>query len=692
MPYIVNFTDNQKQSITVYDNTSNTDTSIQFPGRNVTGYGQIIAENFLHLLENFANDTAPINPVEGQLWYDTQAETLKISDGINWKASGSVQTGPVEPAVAQSNVGELWVDTSNQQLYLFTGSRWILVGPVFSTGLRSGPIVESIEDSDNISRVVLIFYVEDAPVIIFSKDSFVPKLKIDGFDLLRSGINITSDEIDSDLLKSKLWGTASSAENLIVADSPIAASKFLRSDVTNTTEFPFIIRNNSGITIGTDINFNLSSTSTASKIYNSAAGSSIDLQINRNGSPYTTLRVIDNKVGINITSPDEALEVDGNAVITNTLILPSTADSINFSSGSIQAAGGAAIGKTLRVGDDVHVDGISNLRTVIPKENDTYDLGTSPSTGGKRWNTIRAKTLDVDQIIGDVEGNISGNSSTATNLKSVTTFKLEGDVISNSVQFDGAVGGIEKTFVTTITADIISDKPEPLPNRSQTNDTILVFRSGTGFLRETRDVFIADLGVPVGSLMPYAGQEAPDGYLLCDGSEIEKRKYPALYSILGNIYNGSIPLVGVETFRLPDLRGRFPLGKDNMDNGSQVPNSTGGFLDGGGGNADRVDGIAADNLGQFSGQAETSITTENLPDHEHNMKGSTGQQYFAVNDDNAIPLDSGATLKPGPGGAPVQYLPSSGGVKTIGNLGEPISVMNPFLTLNYIIRSGPPEF
>ena len=52
MPYTVNFTDkNNKTPITVFDNTSSTDTSLTFPGRNVTGYGQIIAENFLALLD-----------------------------------------------------------------------------------------------------------------------------------------------------------------------------------------------------------------------------------------------------------------------------------------------------------------------------------------------------------------------------------------------------------------------------------------------------------------------------------------------------------------------------------------------------------------------------------------------------------------------------------------------------------------
>ena len=50
MPYQVKFTDNNnKAPITVFDNTSNFDTSLVFPGRNETGYGQKIAENFLHL-------------------------------------------------------------------------------------------------------------------------------------------------------------------------------------------------------------------------------------------------------------------------------------------------------------------------------------------------------------------------------------------------------------------------------------------------------------------------------------------------------------------------------------------------------------------------------------------------------------------------------------------------------------------
>jgi len=138
---------------------------------------------------------------------------------------------------------------------------------------------------------------------------------------------------------------------------------------------------------------------------------------------------------------------------------------------------------------------------------------------------------------------------------------------------------------------------------------------------------------------------------------------------------------------------RFPLGKDNMDNGITVPNTTGGYIDAGGGNIDRVSGTAPDNLGDGGGQSTNNLTVSNLPDHEHNMKGSTGQQYYASRLDTAIPLDTGSFSDKGPTSlGQTQYVPTSGGVKTAGALGQAFSVMNPYLTLNYIIRSGPPNF
>lgn len=690
MPYIVNFTDkDNKLPITVYDNTSSTDTSLTFPGRNVTGYGQIIAENFLAILENFAKDTAPVNPVEGQLWYDTGTARLKIWDSTLWKSASSIQTSGVEPPTEESKVGELWVDTVNQQVYVYSGTRWILVGPNFSTGLRSGPIVEQIIDSDNNTKVVLTLYIEDVPVVIISKDAFTPKISISGFAVINSGFNITANDVSEATAETKIWGTATSAESLVIAGIEIPAARFMRTDVTNSTDYGINIRNNTGVTIGVNSNFNIATSEVAARIYNSSVGASIDIQTNREGSPTTILRVIENKVGINVNAPEEALDIEGNIRTNGSLILTDTTPSTNFNNGTFRTAGGAAITKNLIVGDGIIVTGTSNFENVQPQTTDTYDSGTV----SKRWKTVRTKTLVAETIEGVLTGNIVGNATTATNLKFPTTFRLEGDVTSPNLQFDGQVGGLTKIFTTSLTSALISSKNEPSPNVSEPDDYVLVFRTGTGLIKETRDVFVSDLAVPIGGIIPYAGSSAPYGYLLCDGSEVERTKFNLLFDVIGNTYNGALPLVGVGTFRLPDLRGRFALGRDNMDNAITVPNATGGYIDAGGGNIDRVSGTAPDNVGDSGGQSTNVLTVSNLPDHEHNMKGSTGQQYFATRIDTAIPLDTGSFSDKGPTTVgQSQYVPTSGGIKTAGSLGQAFSVMNPYLTLNYIIRSGPPAF
>jgi microcystin-dependent protein len=704
MPYIVNFTDSDnKTPITVFDNTSSTDTSLVFPGRNVTGYGQIIAENFLHLLENFASAIEPVNPTEGQLWYDSENGILMIWDNTNWKSASNIQKSASAPSVETSKVGELWVDTTNQQLRIYSGTRWILVGPSESSidGLRYGPAIEQIADSDNTTRSILTFYIADIPVVIFSKDSFTPKNTISGYAVIRAGMNInipvSAPEIAQFVggLLPKYYGTAQSADALNIGGTEISSSKFLRTDTVNTTEYGLNIRNNSGVTVGIDGTFTVSTSSTAAKIYNSAAGSSLDLQVNRNGIASTILRILDNKVGINKSSPAEALDVDGNILTNGALIISNTIESTNFSNGSLRTAGGVSITKNLIVGTGLDVTGVTQTNNVQPKSTDTYDSGTSL----RRWKTVRAKTVIADEIEGVLNGNINGNANTATNLKNVTTFQLAGDVSSPTVAFDGQVGSYTKVFTTSLTANIIKSKSEPFPNVSNKNDYVLTYRASEeataslGLIKQTRNTFVGDLGVPMGAIMPYAGASAPYGYLFCDGSEVEKSKFPDLFDAIGTLYNGAITLNGVNTFRLPDLRGRFALGKDNMDNGGTVPNALGGYIDGGGGNIDRVPDTKADILGEGAGSSSVALTLSNLPDHEHSLQNS-GVQYSVVRVDTAINPPATTGLGPTASGQ-TQYLNTSGPIKKPDPsfaLGTAIGIMNPYLTINYIIRSGPPTF
>lgn len=710
MSYNVRFTDQDKADVTVFDNTSNTDTSLVFPGRNVSGYGTIIAENFLHLLENFASASAPVSPVEGQLWYDSSEETLKISDGLTWKSASGIYKGPVEPTLDSSREGELWIDTTNQQLRIFNGLRWILVGPNQSSisGLRFGPVVETLDDTDNVQRSIVAFYVSDIPVAIVSKDSFTPKVAIPGYSDIRAGININNPQNAAQVEQfqggnlPELTGTAMIAESLLVSQTadPVAASKFLRSDTVNTTDFAFNVRNNTGVTVGIDQNFNISAGSNGARIYNSLQNSSINLEINRGGIPDVILRVQDNKIGINNRNPQEELDIIGNAAITGFLSLSNTSESTNINNGSIRTAGGVSITKNLRVGTNVILNEapgtITQTKEIRPELTETHDLGTALN----RWNTVYSKNVKADTIEGVLIGNINGNAKTASSLETPTTFQLSGDVISNKITFDGQVGNFDKVFETSLTSNIILDKPEPPDGISEKNDYVLVYRSSesgstsSGLIKQTRDSFVSDLGIPLGGIIPYAGITPPVGFLLCDGSEIQQSQYPELYAIIGDFYNGIEPLLGLGTFRLPDLRGRFALGRDTMDNNLTVPLSGGGFTDAGGGKSGRVPDVAADSMAGNGGDATRTLTLANLPDHSHNLQTPSGSQFAAVRNDPALSPPAFT----GPGSAAVsqaQYLPDSGGIKKP-NLGftfsEPFNTMNPYLTINYLIRSGPPAF
>ena len=474
----------------------------------------------------------------------------------------------------------------------------------------------------------------------------------------------------------------------------VESGKFLRADTINTTDFAFNVRNNNGITIGIDSAFNIGATATAAKIYNSAAGSSLDLQTNRNGIPSTILRIIDNRVGINQSNPLEALDVDGNMLLTGSLSVTNITASTNLSNGALRVAGGVAVTKNLIVGDGVDITGILQTNNVQPKTTNTYDLGTST----RRWNNIRAKTIIADTIEGILSGNISGNANTATSLSNVTTFQLAGDITSPVIQFDGQIGSYTKVFNTTLTSNIISSKSEPSPNRSKKGDFVLTYRpsessfASSGLLKQTRDAFMADLAVPIGAILPYSGITAPDGYLFCDGSEVERSKFPDLFDVIGVTYNGTSALVGVNTYRLPDLRGRFALGRDNMDNGSSVPLAVGGYVDAGGGTAGRVADVKAQTLGGSAGSSSISLVLANLPEHSHTLRSSR-QDYSAIAVTTTIDPDATTGLGPTAVGQ-AQYLKDSGGIKkpTGTILGTPVGLMNPYLTINYIIRSGPAAF
>lgn len=700
MSYQVKYTDfANKGSITVNDGTINSDTSLQLPGRNQRGYGVAIAENLLHLLENFANSTQPSNPVEGQLWYDNSqgVEDLKVYDGTTWKSAGSVRKSNIAPEVANSILGDLWVDTDNQQLYLFSGAAWVLVGPTYSTGLQSGFQVETIFDSSNSERIVLKSYVDGEVVSIYSISTFTPKVAIEGFPVVRAGVTLSSKDFTGSGTN-KFWGTAEKAESLIVGSNIVNAGNFLRKDTANITNFQFSVRNDLGINVGSAGQLIVSVVNEIGQIYHSTPNSALDLRVNKNGVRTTLIRADSTgRVGIgeNNLAPEETLDVAGTAKISGVVRLTNTDNTTNSSTGALQVAGGVNIQRDLIVeGNSFFNDPITIGGTVasaiVPSQNNFYNVGQPAN----RFNNVYASTMHGN-LIGNVTGNVTGNiNGTASRLLATTTFNMTGDVSSNNVQFDGQSGGTTKTLTTTISSDFISTKTET--TTVAPNDFLLIFRQSgleTGLRKISRTTFFTEIPtVPVGALFPFAGTLVPPGYLLCDGSEKLRAKYPDLFAIIQFTYGAPGTLNGLGTFRVPDLRGRFPLGKDNMDNGDQVPDaSTPGNpnIDSGGGPASRVTDPTASILGNASGVEQKSLIVANLPDHTHNLVGNAGTQFFITNNNAGIPPDSGGSVGNGPT-APGQgqFYNATGSVNSVASLGTPFNIMNPYLTVNYIIYAG----
>jgi len=215
-------------------------TDLRFVGKNYAGYGEVQNENFLHILENFANTTPPPKVISGQIWYDTANKKLKFYDGTRFRVAGGAEIGTSAPSGLA--IGEFWWDTSAKQLYTWTGVDFVLIGPESSPDLGSASAVSQVvKDITGGNHTILKLIAGGKTIgIVNTDEQFTLNSTlnpIEDFSIIRKGFNLVKTNasgVSSDDFA--YWGSASNSLRL----GGIAANQYVqKGDVTFDQEISF---------------------------------------------------------------------------------------------------------------------------------------------------------------------------------------------------------------------------------------------------------------------------------------------------------------------------------------------------------------------------------------------------------------------------------------------------------------------
>ena len=207
-----------------------TTTSIDLIGRNYAGYGISVNENFVRLLENFASQNAPNNPLIGQLWWDSTNKHLSVWQGTNWKIISSSQTGATAPLAPVT--GDFWWNTTTSQFSVYNGTSWINIGPYLSPGAAVTALAANSVSDGSSTHYVGNVTVNNKLGAVFSTDnaSFVPAAPILGLTTIVPGLNLgTGLQVAGNALIGNISSTTVTTSANINASGNIIASGNIRA-------------------------------------------------------------------------------------------------------------------------------------------------------------------------------------------------------------------------------------------------------------------------------------------------------------------------------------------------------------------------------------------------------------------------------------------------------------------------------
>lgn len=317
MTYNINKTDGTLLAQVADSAIDQTSTDITLIGKNVSGYGEYINENFIKILENFASSTQPSNPITGQIWYDTVGGRLKVYNGTGFGVgSGPIVSGSQPTSFVE---GDFWIDSINKQLYFYDGTDLTLAGPVYKdTQGKSGFEVVTVVDTVLIEHTVVKLWVGASLLGIFSKDTtFTPLNPIAGFTgTIRRGFN------PGTLTGQKFYITASAADAVVSPSGTLkTTSSFMLTEENTSTVGTVTIQNSTPLILGPNQNNEIRTSLTLIEHISNNTGQDFKIRTKTGAGleDALTIRATDRRVGIFKSNPLATLDVDGDMYISGSL-------------------------------------------------------------------------------------------------------------------------------------------------------------------------------------------------------------------------------------------------------------------------------------------------------------------------------------------------------------------------------------